>query len=99
MAFFKPVVVLLLAFVALALCQVVESEFNWYSTALDDDFGREDCDGEEVMQPDYYVDNDNVVYYYFYGLDIPALESANGASSLTPVMLVTCAAALVAQFV
>lgn len=95
---FKPVVVLLLALVAYVLCQeAVVSDFGWYSS-VDDDFGREDCDGEVAEQPDYYVNLDDVVYYYFYGLDVPVYESASGASSLAPFIAVTCAA-IVAHFV
>jgi hypothetical protein len=40
--------------------------FTWYT--IDDDNGREPCEDERPTPP-YFQDNDNIVYYYFYGQD------------------------------
>jgi hypothetical protein len=63
--------------------------FTWYT--VDDDFGRDPCEPQPPRR-DYFVDNDNVVYYYFYGYqdddidpaDLISFESGSYASVIVP---------------
>ena len=53
--------------------------FTWY-TFDDDDNGREPCD-DERPRPDYFFNDDNILYYYFNGtFDANTLSTTSGAS-------------------
>ena len=55
--------------------------FTWY-TFDDDDNGREPCDEATPKKP-YFIADDNIIYYYFYGFDVEQLvESTNSATVL-----------------
>jgi len=43
------------------------AKFTWY-TFDDDDNGREPCN-DTAARPNYFVNDANVIYYYFYGFD------------------------------
>ena len=62
--------------------------FTWY-TFDDDDNGRSPC-GDEPDRRTYWVSDDNIIYYYFYGFDRPQVlaESANSGAIVSMSALV-----------
>jgi len=66
--------------------------FTWYT--LDDDNGRDPCELDNCDRPlpNYFQDNDNVVYYYFYGQDVvyeytPDFYGGSSGSILVPISM------------
>jgi len=53
------------------------SFFTWYT--VDDDFGRAPCN-ETNGNPAYLFNDDNIIYYYFYGFDSYAINSASSVA-------------------
>jgi len=62
--------------------------FTWYT--VDDDNGREPCEDERPLPP-YFMDNENIIYYYFYGATSEiglstAFNSQSSGSILVPTI-------------
>lgn len=69
--------------------------FTWY-TFDDDDNGREPCE-DERPRPDYFFNDDNILYYYFVGTfdDYVTLSSTNSA----PVVAASALLGLIALMI
>jgi len=65
--------------------------FTWY-TFDDDDNGRSPC-GDERPRPTYFVSDDNIIYYYFFGVNDGIDFGDDSASSAS--MLTACVALIV----
>lgn len=57
-----------------------QGTFTWY-TFDDDDNGRSPC-GDEEPRKTYFVNDENIIYYYFYGFDPVYEESSSDAAIL-----------------
>ena len=66
------------------------AKFTWY-TFDDDDNGREPCN-DTVARPNYFVNDANVIYYYFYGFD--DYVTINSATGLCVSILILCLSVL-----
>jgi hypothetical protein len=66
------------------------AKFTWY-TFDDDDNGREPCN-ETAARPNYFVNDANVIYYYFYGFD--DYVTVNSATGLCVGFFILCLSAL-----
>jgi len=57
--------------------------FTWY-TFDDDDNGRSPC-GDETPRRTYFVNDDNIIYYYFYGFEPEYVEGSSSGASLIQI--------------
>merc|ERR1711898_76792 len=70
--------------------------FTWY-TFDDDDNGRSPC-GDEPDRRTYWVSDDNLIYYYFYGFDRPQVLADESANSGAIISMSALVAGIVAFF-
>ena len=66
------------------------AKFTWY-TFDDDDNGREPCN-DTAVRPNYFVNDANVIYYYFYGFD--DYVTINSATGVCVSFIILCLSGL-----